>query len=371
VRQLRAGGFKAQPWRKLLRVCLLSFGVWTLLVLLLYAGPALRGMADKLPIPPARHGYDLPFLREAVELVSGARYGFLAWLSCAAALAGLPLAAKKNLGFVLLLGLGLAGSLLFTVLLKPEQYYVAIVTCRYNISLFMLYFVGIAALVERLLTLARGWLATRAPRVSEPVFTSVVMACLAAGTLFATPSLRQLSLVPNNFRLHSAYQERYGAWDPSRGYESSFVGSSALSLDRMPRFYAELRDKGAPCRIVEYPLMKRDHENPFYFYQLQHRCEVIAGYSRGDATSQRLDAGNNRDHLKFSWLLDVEELERLRRAGASFVVVHLDPRAEARGGRPRPSRETQRVQKALARKLGRATYHDRFVSVFSLQPASR
>jgi hypothetical protein len=368
---LRRGGWRSSDARQLLVGGLLGFGSWTLLVLLSWGPALLNGIGGKLPSGRAQQTFDAAFARDSVELLSGARFQWLAVAECVLALFGLVLAYRKNRDFVRLLALGLLGSSLLTLYTKPEQFYVAIVMWRYNISLFLLHLVGLAACLESAIEIAARSLAARTSVTPRAVYVTSAFA-LAGLLLFTTPVGRQLvDARPNNFRLHSAYQERYSGFDASQGYESAFFGRTIQrSVRDMPRFYRELATRPRPCSIVEYPLEKADHKNALYFYQLQHGCEVRGGYSRGDATGQRIGARQHGDRLRFRRLVDIDDTEALRRSGADFVVVHLDVRREALShdlarGRVRVSRETKRVLRKLEKAFGKPSYEDNWIRVFA------
>lgn len=364
ARLLRSAGLRSAAWRVGLGPAILGFGVWTALVVLLYGPAASSGMGEKLP-PSDERSFDVQFIRDSIELISGARLPWLAWLLCAAAVLGLVLAAKRSKDVIAALLLMLAGSLLLTLGTRPDLFYVAIVTWRYSLSVFFLYFYGLATTLDALL----GWFEAKWPAVLERVTGAWQLVGLGCLLLVLTPVGRQLQLRPNNFRLHSAFQERYSRWSTEQSYASAFFGDAMrVTTASMPRYYSELAGRGLPCRIVEYPLEKRDERNPFYFYQLHHHCEVAAGYSRKDATGKRLAASKNAASLHFKALVNVEDGERLRRDGFEAVVVHLNVASEAAGAKKvRASKETQRVIRSLTKTWGKPSYADDRIRVFQVR----
>jgi hypothetical protein len=361
----RREGFRGAEPRRLLQRALAGFGLWTTLVVALFWPAALHGV--DLPPPVADAFFGKQFAREAVELLTGSRYPALAWLLFACALVGTWVAVKRNRTFMTILALGLLGSAAFTLKLRPTQFEVAIVTWRYNISVFMLYIVGLAAGFDAGIEYAWRWLGSRLRRWPERSSQVMVVAVLGALLVFASPIPRSIASRPNNFRLHSAYQESYSGWDPSHKYVSAFFGSATRGDDEIPEPYSQLGGRAGACRIMEYPTFMGDHESAYYFYQLHHHCDVVMGYSRADLIGTSLHAEEHASRLRFQHLADVEDVAGLAARKVDFVMVHVDSRAElAKARRPKPSRETRRVLRSLRKRLGKPVASDRWVQLFQV-----
>ncbi len=366
VEAIRRDGFRAPEPRRLLLQTGVAAGLTGALLVVLLLPAVLKGVR----LPPEKDGqfFDLKFAREAVELLTGARYPVVAWLLTAAALFGIWLAARKNRSFMTLLGLGLLSSLLLTVYTRPNFFHVALVTWRYNLTVFLLYFVGLAACIDALIEKLSRFAAKRSASAERAVAPAVVV-LLGLLVTFASPTPRNLSLKPNNFRLHSAYQENYSGWDPSRAYLSTFFGRAIRRSEKdIPSGYSLVRKRAGSCRIVEYPYLIGDHQNPYYFYQLHHRCDVLVAYSQRDSMGKSLHVERNEARLRFGHIVDIEDVNRLEHEGVDFVMVHLDLEREAKNRPPaHSSRETERVLDELTQKLGAPVAKDDWVWVFEVR----
>jgi hypothetical protein len=363
---VKTAGLRSPEARRLVKQGVLGFGLFGAILVVLLLPPTLSGV--RLPATKEGQFFDAQFAREAVELLTGARFPFVAWLLCLGALSGIWFAIQKNKTFMAILGLGLLGSMAVTLLTRPNFFHVALVTWRYNVTIFVLYFVGLAAFVDAGIGYVSRSLCSRFPRLSGRSVKAIAALALGGLLIATSPIPRDLSLSPNNFRLHSAYQESYSGWDPTRAYVSAFFGRTIRrDADDVPESYSRLAEHEGGCRLVEFPYLIGDHQNPFYFYQLQHRCEVIVGISRHDFVGKSLHIERHRAKLKFERVADVEDIAGLRRKNVDFVVVHLDLERELRNrARARPSPEIERVLELLAEKLGEPVLRDPWVRVFSL-----
>ena len=116
-------------------------------------------------------------------------------------------------------------------------------------------------------------------------------------------------------------------------------------------------------------------------YQQQHGKRVIGGYRptlppknievlpgivQGSWPSGVvLAAVDDASALRFESLVDVADLERMRRTGARYLIVHRNPAQEVRG--TVPSKRSS-ISLDFAKGLGPAIYEDAWLTVFDLAP---
>ena len=345
---------------------LLGFGALGVVLLSLY-GPALaRGMEHSLPSGDDKTPYGGRFLPHLGELVSGARSPAVAYVLLALAALGLVSAYRRNARFVSLIGAGLAGSLAMMFASKTHEFRLAIVMTRYNITVFLLYFVGLACFVDEVAKRAAGALERRGASGGARHAPALVASVFAALYVAATPIPAYLAIHPCNFRLHSAFQEYYDEFSLTAPPRSEFSGRTLdMTADSIPPFYRSL-PQGRPCRLIEYPMEIEDAYIPFYFYQLHHHCDVTVGYSANDDSVERLDVRKNGARLHFRNMVAVDELAPLRAANADYVVVHLDNRSEIRRRKHTPwiGFETRRILLFLVAAFGQPVYEDNWIMAF-------
>jgi hypothetical protein len=265
-----------------------------------------------------------------------------------------------------MLAYGLMGSVAFTFVSRPKRFPVAIVFARYNIALYLLYFVGLACFVAEIASRVRATLERKGVARAARYAPMMCAAISFAAVVSASPIPRYLAIRPCNFRLHSAFQEYYDGSDLAVPPVSDFHGPTLrVTAETIPRFYRTIPNAGA-CKLVEYPMEMEDAHIAFYFYQLHHRCEVVVGYSDNDASGQLMQANENRGRLKFRNLAPVDDIAALKSVRADYVVVHVDNDAEVklRKKRIKILPETRRVLAMLESAFGHPVYEDPWLRVF-------
>jgi hypothetical protein len=340
------------------------------LLLTAYLPAIERGMIKRLPAQQGLRFFDGRSVQHALELLTGVRFAVAGGILFCLSLVGLRLLARRNPAFLATLVAATLGSLLFTLATKPYDYHVAIVTLRYNIVIFPLFFLGIAGAVEFASTLpARAgqrfpWARRRWPAVAVAVLFTIVSIALS-------PIPQLLAIQPNNFRLHSAYQQNYSNWSRDRAYDSDmFSDGLRQKASAVSKFYGELGAAGRPCELIEFPLPLPDAWDPYYFYQLHHGCRVSIGYSRQCTIGRILNSTNPSGRLHFQRLVNIEDRESLLRSGAGHLVVHVDLDRENQGTTDRApvlAKEVRSALRLLNKSLGAPVYKDQHLVVFSLQ----
>jgi hypothetical protein len=344
----------------------IGHGLAVALLVAFYAAPVQNGMFDALPVQRGDSLLNERLLRHGLELLAGTRSAAVGAVLLAAAAFGLVHGARQNREFVALLAASAAGSLLFMLLTEPYDHHVALVALRYNVTLFPLFFLGLASAaqvaVERLATAsparARAW----------ALGAAFLAYCGLSFALSPLPAL--LAVRPNNFRLHSAYQQNYGNWRRDRAYDSDmFRDGLVQTAAGLPPFYRELGAADRPCVLVEYPPRIPDAWNPYYFYQQHHGCRVKIGYSRRGEVGAVL-GGLPPERRRFRHFINIEDEAELRASGADYLVLHvdLDRENEAAQRAPLPGEEIRRIEGRLKAHLGPPIYEDPQLHVFPLAP---
>jgi len=370
-------------WPTALRATLpvvFGYALWTALVLALFAWPLLNGLAKNLPAKEPATEYGLQFWKHSVEILTSTRTPLVAVGLLCASLFGLWSLLRSNPRTVLLLGFSLAATCLFTLVSRPRDFTVAMVMVRYNIVAFLLYYFGLARCLELAVTWVGNRLRHRLQRGSAFAWSALTFALLFSALLVDSPVVRDLRIAPNNFRLHVAFHEYYSDWAPNKPFVSDAVRPAERPLAAyIPPFYAKLAAEPHPCRVLEYPLQIGDDRNPFYFYQMIHGCEVVAGYSSANLIGQALNLSEHGERMRFNRLLNVEDIARVRRKKVQYVIVHLNMLTEVRrlipGVAERASRqqrndlrsgEVRRILGRLERELGPPIHQDETMHVFRM-----
>ncbi|HVR19064.1 MAG TPA: hypothetical protein VMS65_05195, partial [Polyangiaceae bacterium] len=361
-------GVSPSPARRFFVGACVGFGGLALLLCVFFGPAALRGFEKSLPTGDEPRPYDATFWNNAVELLTGFTSTPLAWIGVACAVAGIVLLSRRHPFAVGMLVLVVIVTSLFTAIVRPTFYYIALVALRYDVSLFLLYFFGIGAFVHEIVVRLQRALGSRFGRATEASVGYALLSIVVSVAVFLSPLPRNLSIVPNNFKQHSAFAEYYSDWNPRRVARSDFFGEidARRSVD-IPAFYKRLARKKRACRLLEYPLDVHDEYDPYYFYQFRHGCEVLIGFSRGERVGRILNVDETHEKLRFRRAIWVDDLSRVRASGADFLVVHLNVRHEVEGrARPTVSRETRRVLTFLESRLGAPMYEDRYLRVFRI-----
>lgn len=337
--------------------------------------PTYFARPDKRTVPSG-HRYrptNDDFLDHTFELVTGASSTWFAWVLVGLALVGLWFYWRRDRLTVAILLTSAVACTLFTLLVRPRWYFVAIVFVRYNVSLFPLYYLGIAALLERATRLL-GRFTNTAVAVAEPTKSESIRAAwplavlflsFAVATVATSPLPTMVSIRPNNFTQHSAYQEFYSQWDLSRAPPSDFFGQKdKRTLADIPTFYARLKRQGS-CRLIEFPFSLDEYKVPYYLYQRVHGCSVLAGFTRHDDFGVMLNVDANRDRLEFASMVDLERPDGFRHR-ADYLIVHHDVVAEMASKPPKPSREVSAALESLEPFGLEQLFKDEYITVFAL-----
>ncbi|MEI6154576.1 MAG: hypothetical protein WCQ90_10865, partial [Deltaproteobacteria bacterium] len=166
---------------------------------------------------------------------------------------------------------------------------------------------------------------------------SFALAILVFVSWIFTNPLWYAYAAPNNFTNHSAFIEsgQFGGWD--KPYRSWFLPQSVSSEQpRISAFYSGLPQRTR--RLIEYPMMLGDHYNYYYFYQHRHGKQIVIGYadlvdvmplSRDCVypdffVNHVIRAVDDRRGIRFRNMVDILDVEAVRRSRADYLICHKD-----------------------------------------------
>jgi hypothetical protein len=261
---------------------------------------------------------------------------------------------------------------------------VPIVLARYMTILFPLAHVCAALGLTRL-TFAIGGLAVfREPAVRG---VTVGLAILVFLLWVLTNPLLSAYAAPNNFTSHSAFIEwgQFGGWEGR--YRSGFLPNDAtIGPPRMSSFYRDLPPRTR--RLIEYPMMLGDHYNYYYLYQHRHGKQIVIGYTdivddmpvdRDGVVAEHfvnhvIRAVDDRRRLRFRNMVDIVDVDAVRRSRADYLICHRDLVGEFLPGAQPPVRTaTPGIKECVeqsAHHFGPPVFEDETIVVFGLTNSS-
>ncbi len=278
-----------------------------------------------------------------LELISGTAAGAAAAVFFGLALFGCLRLHRYERSLAALLYSGVLVSIVFVLFFNPGGINCSAIFLRYCIAIIPLILlcaaVGFHELLEEL-----------EKRTAPPLLRRVLPAsciCTAVFVLYVKGPLPVIYRAPNNFTGHLAFQGsyEYGHWSRSRS--NHFLGSHEISRGEIPEFYRRLAADPAARAIIEYPFDFADHSNLLYFYQLEHRKRVFAGYcsvpgliflSVSDAMGARiksekltlaytrpdffLNSAAVKSRTLFRNMVDLADEKEVLRSAADYLVLH-------------------------------------------------
>lgn len=234
------------------------------------------------------------------------------------------------------------GYLCALLISTPTLASVPIIMARYVIPIFpacyLIMAIGLSGLMEKL-----------ASSRSNPIMTPwldygywlLIPTCMLV-PLWLGPLTTTYSL-PNNFTNHSAFQESYAPFNWQIPRPSDFYMPFSRPAKSMPLFYQLLVKDHKAKKIIEYPLMVGNHFNPFYYYQHFHKKQVMVGFANSIKLKEKQSKGYILDNyyidfilgrtpdltrLKFKNLINVEDIDEIRRSEADYLILHKNIIAE-------------------------------------------
>jgi len=206
---------------------------------------------------------------------------------------------------------------------------IPIVVARYAISVLPLCLVSVALALDSVL--------------GHLPLANLIAVVFPAMLFFAGP-LAGIYDWPNNFPNHSAFQEGYEPLRWDRSYTSDIDSRLFIAgYEYMPPFYQRFLNKPDTNTIIEYPMMLGDNRNLYYYYQHFHKKTVIVGYfteldiqeteSEGVIynnmkVDEVLSRVTDTSKLKFRNMVDMLNIEDLRRSRAQYIILHKNLMAE-------------------------------------------
>ena len=265
---------------------------------------------------------------------------------------------------------------------------VPIVLARYFTILFPLGHVCTAIGLTGFAVRIGGFAVLRKPAVRG---LTVGLAMLVFSLLVLTNPLLSAYAAPNNFTSHSAFIEwgQFGGWEGR--YRSGFLPNDAtIGPPRMSSFYRDLPPRTR--RLIEYPMMLGDHYNYYYLYQHRHGKQIVIGYTdivddmpvdRDGVVAEHfvnhvIRAVDDKRRLRFRNMVDILDVEAVRRSHADYLICHRDLVGEflpgARGLRRIVTPGMKECVERSREHFGPAVFEDGTIVVFDLRnspPAGR
>lgn len=315
----------------------------------------------------------------AVCLLSGTANPLLVVAFMGFLLNGLRVLCRKNALAASLFVAVFVTTLAVLLISQPEYIHAAIVLARYSIILFpigyLLVATGLDDGVDRLLQMLE---IRHLAAVCIIIFSCFVMALFVAGPW------HQIYAQTNNFTNHSAFQYSYKkiSWD--RTYRSEMIPDTlktdtVIKLKDLSLFYHWLKMEKSAETIIEFPMMVGDHFNPYYYYQHFHKKRVLIGYDkncpplfkmsgavRANAyVDEVLNHVADQRKLNFSNIVDITDLDALRRSGAQYIALHYLFESDLSDvSMPNPNMEA--LIKRYKYNFGAPVYSDNYMIVFKI-----
>ncbi len=251
---------------------------------------------------------------------------------------GLFVALKENLLFIIFLIAIFALYFIMMTLSHQEGSHAAIQVARYSISVVPLVLIVVAFGMDRILFYLHSFIKTY--NISLILIFLIPSAILI--NLFTFGPLLETYHSPNNFTNHSAFQDSYKphSWTQSRSRDLT----PGLIMDKknLSSFYFYLATLLDTKTIIEYPLLMGDPFNLYYYYQHFHKKNIIVGYLSKVVIPKRTQDyiyGNfpadyvmsrllDLKKVKFNNMVDMENIEGIKRSTANYIVLHKHLTAE-------------------------------------------
>jgi len=252
---------------------------------------------------------------------------------------------------------------------------------RWAIILVPIYLLVVALGLEKLFLAVKE----AAPRLGwgQKTFPATVVLFAVMAFLVSGTPLVSIYAGVNDFTNHNAFQQDYrniqrGAWYRDLAYPFD------LAEENIPDFYRNLRLEEGAFSILEYPMVIGWHFNCQYYYQHLHGKHVLAGFvSFLRFVDERLQPtmvfGDGffdfylmdircPGKLRFRTIIDMLDIDGMRKAGVRYIVLHNDILRETfnRPGRIILSDDPFFVQLKdfYSRHFGAPVYADNWIIVF-------
>ncbi len=167
-----------------------------------------------------------------------------------------------------------------------------------------------------------------------------IAAAVLLVTVFVVGPLLRIYAVPSNYINNSAFFDLNQPlpWEPSYSNDLAHSGNIAhgfVTKEGLPGFYKWLANEPNAGTIIEYPMVFGDGQN--FYYQHFHKKKIIAGYSTALQIENSESPGfihgmmyadhvfskvSDKSRLKFRNMIDVMDIETVKKSGAAYIVLH-------------------------------------------------
>jgi Dolichyl-phosphate-mannose-protein mannosyltransferase len=318
-------------------------------------GLAVAGLGCLLAAPLSQHPGAL------VHKLASPESGYVTWHTAMAAF-GLLVGTGSAAWWAVVGGVAAVGAVVLGRAQRRWTAYVGLVALCQLVSLLVLRPVMLRApfvlaryslvLLPFLLAAVAVGLATLSRRERLGYLGDGVVAVVLAGMVVAGP-LPWIYAWPNDFTNHASYQADYRP----TGYFETF------RPQRIPAFYTRLaRAPRGSMTIVEAPWYYYYH--PFAYYQRLHGQRVKIGFlgARGALQDGEVPVGDSR--FAFRNGVHIGRARELRRAHATYVVLHRDLARESGMPYPYVPVDVSGWRQRFERTYGAPAYEDDQVVVF-------
>ena len=340
--------------------------------------PLLRSGEGFAEAYASKEMYNLETLAGFASLMAGSANVAVIALFWGLVLVGLVREWRMDRTWFWLVGLSLVVHFAALAALRPPYLGQPIVLVRYTLDLLPVLLLCAADGVAWGLA-ALGPLGRRSGGVA--LQASLVVALVAFGPLPNT--LRQ----GGNFEHHATYQEDYGDVPGAPAHKTKLRRLVDLSEREVSEFYKDLA-RGTGGAIVEFPFPLGHDFCIAAYFQRTHGRPVFGGYlGSGDleelsspwisglhTTGSLMRVLPPGGGVRWSRFVDITDLAALKRSGAEYLTVHLNPLLEP--ARREPWRDTTRICEmepvfvaAVDRELRRLAtpvYTDSWMSVYRI-----
>jgi tetratricopeptide (TPR) repeat protein len=325
--------------------------------------------------------YNLETLVEFASLAAGSANPLVIAAFSIAVLAGLVRAAWTDRAWFWLVTLATVTTFAGLYLIRAPYLSQPIVLARYAVALLPLWLICAAD--------GFAWIGVATARITRlplelPLSAALIAALAALGPLPNT--LRQ----GGNFQHHATYQESYRDAEGSAAHSSKLRKRVDLTQASVPEFYKQARSTSAGAKggIIEFPFPLGSDFCVAQFYQRTHQRPVFGGYlGSGDledppfqsitsvhtigSVMRALPPGHA---VRWNQIVDITNPEQLRRSGAEYLVIHLDPllesdRSDTDRGFSHVCEMENTFLQAIDRELRKSAtpvHSDRWISVFAV-----
>ncbi len=214
------------------------------------------------------------------------------------------------------------------------------VISRYAVVVFPLSFVVVALGMDEVIKYFQFFKFVKSRRYLI-ILPNVLMPVFWAALFFTGPLLR-IYVQPNSFTNHPAFYESYQLLNWEQPYNTNMERDLLMKKEDVPAFYRWLSEQPGKFAIIEYPMDICGDFNLYYYYQHFHKKRVMVGYitepdiqgygvpegksvssvTPGRYIDKVLSSVSDKSRLKFRNMVDMMNVNAVRKSGAGYIILH-------------------------------------------------